>query len=78
MKKIALAMAFANLFVGTSLAFNPQPDPPGRFSQLLPNTQQFNSGGPVMLNPQPLPPGAKLMINPQPLPPKVGNGQAVQ
>ena len=71
-------MAFANLCVGSSLAFNPQPDPPARFSQLLPNSQPFNAAGAVMLNPQPLPPGAKLMINPQPLPPKVGNGPALQ
>ncbi|MDE2383728.1 MAG: hypothetical protein KGO53_03845 [Alphaproteobacteria bacterium] len=65
MKTIALALIFANLAVGSSFAFNPQPDPPGRAKL---NTL-FLPGGPVMINPQPLPPGAMLMINPQPLPP---------
>ena len=70
MKTIALALLFANLAVGTSFAFNPQPDPPGK----------------VALNPQPEPPGShqalgslsfsassKVSLNPQPLPPKQGN-----
>jgi hypothetical protein len=41
MKTIALALLFANLAVGSSFAFNPQPDPPG-----------FQ----MSINPQPLPP----------------------
>ena len=67
MKRLLLALLFANLAVGSSFAFNPQPDPPGK----------------VALNPQPEPPGVtskmlskkqmravnKVMLNPQPLPP---------
>lgn len=49
MKTLLLALLFANLAVGSSFAFNPQPDPPGK----------------VALNPQPEPPGitAKVMSN---------------
>ena len=68
MKRLLLALLFANLAVGSSFAFNPQPDPPGK----------------VALNPQPEPPGItakvgsnkllpavnKVMLNPQPLPPQ--------
>ena len=67
MKRLVLALLFANLAVGSSFAFNPQPEPPGK----------------VALNPQPEPPGItakvlikkqlravnKVMLNPQPLPP---------
>ena len=67
MKRLVLALLFANLAVGSSFAFNPQPDPPAKFA----------------LNPQPEPPGVtskmlskkqmravnKVMLNPQPLPP---------
>ena len=67
MKRLLLALLFANLAVGSSFAFNPQPEPPGN----------------VALNPQPEPPGItakvlikkqlravnRVMLNPQPLPP---------
>ena len=67
MKTIALGLLFANLAVGSSFAFNPQPDPPGK---LYLNPQPEPPGIYAMINPQPLPPGARAMINPQPLPPK--------
>ena len=68
MKTLLLALLFANLAVGSSFAFNPQPDPPGK----------------VALNPQPEPPGItanvlsnkllpavqKVITNPHPLPAK--------
>ena len=68
MKALLLALLFANLAVGSSFAFDPQPDPPGK----------------VALNPQPEPPGIaakmmgnkvlpavqKVMLNAQPLPPQ--------
>jgi hypothetical protein len=65
MKRILLAMLFANLAVGSCFALNPQPLPPGIYAK-------------AMLNPQPLPPFVsptvttvnKVMLNPQPLPPQ--------
>jgi hypothetical protein len=32
MKTIALALLFANLAVGSSFAFNPQPEPPSKLA----------------------------------------------
>ena len=64
MRKILLAgLSFVSItLAGQALAFNPQPDPPGKNKVIHTNdlrnqnTTHNNTGGRVMLNPQPLPP----------------------
>jgi len=68
MKTIALALLFANVAVGSSFAFNPQPDPPAKLavsSSLIQNPGVIRG-----FNPQPDPPGYQMSISPQSLPPK--------
>lgn len=76
MKRIVLALIFANVTAASCFALNPQPLPPG---ELAVNSQpatpgitvfkhmkhfKFHTrGSQVMLNPQPLPPVAKIMMN---------------
>jgi len=68
MKRILFTLIFANLAIGSSFAFNPQPEPPGK---LYLNPQPEPPGINAMINPQPLPPGSRASLNPQPLPPRL-------
>jgi hypothetical protein len=58
---VGIAAGITQLNVST-VAFNPQPDPPGRPSFLDPGSR-------VGFNPQPDPPGSIRGFNPQPEPP---------
>ena len=68
MKRMILALIFANLAARACLAFNPQPDPPGKYHSNVQNSIQGainaqHSGLAVMLNPQPLPPAGAQILN---------------
>ena len=68
MKRMILALIFANLAATACLAFNPQPDPPGKYHSNVQNSIQGvingqRSGSAVMLNPQPLQPAGAPIFN---------------
>ncbi len=68
MKRMILALIFANLAATACWAFNPQPEPPGKYHLNAQNSIQGaintqRSGSAVTLNPQPLPPAGAQILN---------------